>query len=245
MLNVHIKNNDMKALQKPLVLSFIFFSSFNAFNQARPDIGVRINSAEFNRIQLEFRKPISEKYTMRFGLSQGQSTGNYFSNISDANDSLVTFREKSKVGINFDFRFGFERNLSWKNFSLHGDLIVAYNKLDYHNWDSYTIKDSSNVWSQTPSYDPTHPNSARAVEHYIGGGLAAGISYNFPLSERFILNLNLNYTGLVRFNISHHETADNLNEFFDGNGTTFDLYTSAGVGIRYVFVKKEAKSGKG
>jgi len=239
----------MKTLQLLLVFSSIFFISLNAFTQARPDIGVRINSAEFNRIQLEFRKPISEKYTMCFGLSQGQWSGYHFSNVSDANDSLVTFRDKTGYGINFDFRFGFERNLSWKYFSLNTDVILAYNKLDYHNYDTYVFKDTFNVWSAVDYHpylvDPKLANSSRATEHLLGGGIVAGISYNFPLSERFILNLNLNYTGIVRFNISHHETADNLNEFFDGNGTTFDLYTSAGVGIRYVFVKREESAGKG
>ena len=232
----------MKTFQKILVFSFFLLSSFGALSQARPDIGERFNSAEYNRIQLEFRKPMTEKYIMRFGLSQGQWSGFHYSNVFSVNDSIVTFREKSGRGNYYDFRFGFERNLSWKNLSLHADIIVAYNKMDYHNWDSYSVKDSLDVWNhiENNSYpvEPL-PNNTTSTEHLFGGGLAAGISYNIPLSTRFILNLNLNYTGLIRFNDSYQESDDWLNEFNETNATTFDFYTSAGVGLRYVFLKRE------
>lgn len=240
----------MKNLQKILVFSFFLFCASKASSQARPDIGIKFNTAEYNRIQVEFRKPLGEKNLLRFGLSEGQWSGYQYNVLTSANDSLVTFREKTGRGQYYDFRFGFERNLWINYFSLNADLILAYSKLEYHHWDSYAFKDTFNVWNEVDYFaypsQSMFNNSANATEHLLGAGLAAGFSFNFPLADQFFLNFNLTYNALFRYKISHHETSDVLNEFQDGSGTTLDFYTSAGIGLRYIFPKKKEKeSGKG
>jgi len=186
---------------------------------------------------------MTEKWLMRFSLSEGQWSGYNYNNIIVANDSIVTFREKTARGQHYDFRFGVERNLWINYFSVHADVVLAYQKSEYHNWDSYMYKDSLNLWS-ADSYNgypitTAFDNSASATEHLLGAGLAAGFSFNFPLADQFFLNCNLNYYGVFRYKISHYENADFQNEFYDGKGMTMDFYTSAGIGLRYIFGKNK------
>lgn len=232
----------MKTLQTILVLSSLLFFSSQISAQSNPDLGVRLTTSDYSRFQLEFRKPLSEKYTFRIGSSLGLGNGYHYDVVSASNDSVVTMREKVQWGYYGDLRFGLERNLKWKNFSLHADLILGYRRIEHQNWNSFSMLDSNNVWTSL-NYDPYNSGNpldvaAKSTEHYFGGGLCAGISYNIPLSNRFILNLNANYTGMVLFTVAYNETADLLNEFNDGSGTTFELYANAGIGLRYVFGKK-------
>ena len=72
---------------------------------------------------------MSEKYTFRIGAALGLGNGYHYDVVSAANDSVVTMREKVQWGYYGDLRFGLERNLKWKNFSLHADLILGYRRI--------------------------------------------------------------------------------------------------------------------
>jgi hypothetical protein len=236
----------MKTLQKILVLSALLVGAKNVAAQTKPDLGIQFNTAEQNRLQLQFRAPLKEKSMLRFTLSQGQWSGYHFNRIIDATDSLVTFRENTAQGQYFDCRFGVERKIDFlKSFSIHADVVFVYQKSEYHNWDSYSFKDSLNNWSQT-NYYPHIPaiagNSATATEHFLGAGLVAGYSFNFPLADQFFLSCTMNFTTMSRSKISHHENADVQNEFYNGKNTALDFHTSAGIGLRYIFGKKTKKA---
>jgi len=70
--------------------------------------------------------------------------------------------------------------------------------------------------------------NAQIFKHYLSTGLSLGISFDYPLSDQFILSFNANYSPMFRFQYKHSEVQDDLNEFNPGNVVLFHLYGSAG-----------------
>lgn len=215
-------------------------------SQKYSDLGIRFNSADMNKIQLEFRKPVAQFSRLRFGLSMGLVYDYPYESIVEANDSLVVMRKKESLGNHYDFRFGLERKLTYDWLSLHADLIFAYSSITYRNNNFYHSPDTFGVWNSydynpfTQAEDPI----ATSVNSVLGGGLSAGLSFNFPLTESFILNFTGNYNGVILFGVAHKETNDVYDEFHDPTGYTGYVYINAGIGLRYVFNSKNRQSEK-
>lgn len=215
---------------------FLVFISSTLFAQRKADLGVRLNANQFNRVQIEFRDPVGENYYGRYGVSLGFQSAYPTRDIFDANDSVVTTRQEDIFGNHFDFRFGFERRVSYDWLSFHADIIGGYASITQRRWNYFHVLDSSGTdWDFT--YDSpytTVDEMAIAVNSVVSGGLALGMSFNFAVTENFILNFTGNYTGMMRFAVSQKESNDLFNEFEFQESSTFDLYPSAGIGLRFI-----------
>lgn len=215
-------------------------------SQKYSDLGIRFNSADMNKIQLEFRKPVEQFSRLRFGLSMGLVYDYPYETIVEAHDSLVVMRKKESLGNHYDFRFGLERKLTYDWLSLHADLIFAYSSITYRNNNFFYSPDTFGVWQSydnnpfTLADDPV----ATSVNSVLGGGISAGLSFNFPVTENFILNFTGNYNGILLFSVAHKETNDALDEFHDSSGYTGYVYINAGIGLRYVFNNSKSKEPK-
>jgi len=225
--------------KKLLLIFALQIVSLNLLAQKNADIGFRFTTSDYNKLLLEFRKPINKNYSIRLGLSTGANSFYPRREIIAANDTIITTISNQSRYYD-DFRFGFERKLPMNFFSVHADLILGYQRTYLHNENFYYVKDSLGVW-QRESDTAFSGNSSSAYKHYISTGLSIGMSFDYPLSKRFILCLNANYTGFLRFQFSETETNDFLNEFDSGNEILLNLYGTLGVGLRYVFGKKEKK----
>jgi hypothetical protein len=229
----------MKMILKSMLFMCVILSSLTLSAQQSADLGVRVNTSDLNRLQLEFRKPLGEKYAFRLGATYGQLWYYPWTSVSDASDTMVTSRTKEQSSLAFDLRFGIERKLKWNYLSLHADLITGYYQYRRQSYDVYSVLDSNNNWS-----DPTFSglqgmdhNLSSATDHFVSVGLAGGISVDYPFAKRLILNLNASYIMAARFQFSHQEYNDFSNEYPAGNSFIYELYPSAGIGLRYSLQK--------
>lgn len=223
-----------------LILGMLLLS-VQVYSQRRADIGIRFNTAEYSRIQLEFRKPVGEFSFLRLGLSLGNTSQYPRHDVFAANDSVVTIRQKDQFGNHYDLRFGLERRISYDWLTFHADLICAYSDITNRNWSYYHVLDSAgtnwNLTQQDP-YGSTTSTTTTAVTSFISGGLALGLSFNFSVTENFMLSFTGNYTGMLRFAIAQNESNDLFDEFEYSSYSIYELYPSAGIGLRYVFTPK-------
>ncbi|MBK7131188.1 MAG: hypothetical protein IPM74_15440 [Crocinitomicaceae bacterium] len=202
------------------------------------DVGLRFTTSEFNRIQVEFRFPAGTYSYLRLGTSMGFQYNYPGRDIFAANDSIVTTRQKDLYGNHYDLRFGFERQISYDWLCFHADAMVAYSSLTKRNWSYYHVLDSSGTdwkFEHTNPYSGVGQDSAMAVTSYIGAGVVLGLSFNFNITENFILNFTGNYAGVMRFGVSEKEQNDIYNEFDFAKSANFELFPTAGIGLRYVF----------
>lgn len=224
-------------LFRSILFFSVFVNSFSCFSQRHADLGIRFCTADYNRIQLEFRKPVGETYYFRTGLSLGNEYQFPRRDIFAANDSVVTTRQKDFYGNHYDLRLGMERKISYDWLSLHADVVFAYSAITNRNWSYYHVLDSTGTtWEITPE-NPYGPDESPtvAVTSFISGGLALGLSFNFNVTENLMLSFTGNYTGVYRYAVSQKETNDIYNEFEYSSYSVFEMYPSAGIGLRYVF----------
>jgi hypothetical protein len=231
----------MKTSSKSILFVCAFLLCVTASAQLKADIGVRVATSDLNRLQLEFRKPLGEKYTFRLGATYGTIAYYPWTSVSDANDSVVTTRIRQQNNSSYELRFGFERKLKWKYLSVHADLATGYFQAYKYSWNAYSVLDTNNNWSDpwfTPGYENLDSQFSFARDHFVTAGLVFGISADYPLNNRLVLNLNANYGAFTRFQVGHDEINDFADEYYDGNSMTYHLYPSAGIGLRYVFGQK-------
>lgn len=223
-------------------------NSFPLFAQRNPDIGMRFNTNEYNRFQFEYRHPFAEQAYFRVGLTMGFQNRFPYSRIMSASDTLVTMREFNSYGRQYGLRFGIEKQIAFPFLSFHADLGVNYFSSTSRNASYYHFLDSSGVWNRINTYPGTNNDSsytAMANDSWLGADLSIGLSFNFPVTENFIISFTGNYTGLLSTVVGHKETNDVYDEFFEGSGTNLELYMSAGIGFRYVFAPREAPAPMG
>lgn len=224
------------------LFSFVQFLSSPLIAQS--DIGIRFTTSDYNHAQLEFRKTLNEKFSLRLSTTVGAHQVSEYWNPSAYDDSVLTMRYSNEFRNYYDFRFGLNRNLKWNYFSVHADLAVGYSRAYLSRWNSYRLYDSIGGFTVPPNYmtdtSQLYPSqNAQIFKHYISAGLSLGISFDYPLSDQFILSFSANYSPMFRFQFKQTEVQDDLNEFEPSNENLFHLYGSAGIGLRYVFEKRE------
>lgn len=211
---------------------------------AQSDIGIRFTTSDYNHAQLEFRKKLNENFSFRLMTTVGAHQVSEYWNPSTYDDSVLTMRYSNEFRNYYDVRFGLNRNLKWNYFSVHADLAIGYSRAYLSRWNSYRLYDSIDGFIIPPNYmtdtSQLYPaQNAQIFKHYISTGLSLGISFDYPLSNQFILSFSANYSPMFRFQFKQTEVQDDLNEFEPSNEILFHLYGSAGIGLRYVFEKKE------
>lgn len=223
-----------------ILIGSLIISSASA--QRYADLGIRFNTADVNRIQIEFRKPFGENYFFRASATLGHEYQYPSRSILFANDSVVGIRQHEFSGNHYDLRFGVERKLTYDWLSLHGDIVVGYSSINNTNWSYFYNLDSTGTsWNFTheDSVLNQFPNTARAITSFINVGLSLGLSFNFNLSPNLLLSFSANYLGMYRYALSQKESNDIFNEFDFSNFSIFDLNAYAGIGLRYAFIPIE------
>ena len=225
------------SLKNSFACLLLVIAATSICQERHADLGIRLNSADYNRIQLEFRKPMGEFYYWRMGVSMGFQYDYPRRDIFDANDTVVTTRQEDIFGNHYDLRFGFERMISYDWLTVHADLIAGYSTLTSRRWNYFHVLDSAGTqWNYTTE-NPygVIDETASAVNAVVSGGVALGLSFNFPVTENFILNFTGNYTGVMRYAVGQREHNDLYNEYEFSKTSIFELYPSAGLGLRFIF----------
>lgn len=220
-----------------LAVAVLIFTNLSA--QRYTDLGIRINSYNYNRIQLELRNPIGENYYFRTGVSIGTGNNYPYSLPFDANDSIISMRQYNQFSNAYDLRLGIERKLTYDWLSINADIVLGYASVTSSNLSYYYRVDSSGTDWNVVYQDSTanlFEDRTTAVTSFFNAGLTVGFAFNFSLTPNLILNFTGNYVGVFRYAIAQREENDFMNEFNFSNNTIFDLNVNAGIGIRYVFV---------
>lgn len=220
-----------------LITAGLFISIQSSYSQRVSDLGIRFSSAEFNRIIIEYRKPVGENFRFRLGASMGYVYEYPIESIFDANDSLVVIRKKETFGNHYTLRTGFERKLTYDWLSLHADMIFGYSSITNRNRNYFYSPDTNGVWlfSDENPFTLQDELTATSINSVVGGGICAGLSFNFPVTESFILNFSGDYTALIHFAVAQKETDDVYNEFELSSGNVINVFASASIGLRFVF----------
>lgn len=238
----------MNALLSKILALVLAVCTVSGYAQRTADLGIRLNNSDYNRIQFEFRKPVFEKSYLRIGASLGDHSWYPGTKVVKVEDSVVTMRQRDQRGNYYDLRFGFEKGVGYEWLSFHADAIAGYQINRRQNWSYYYVLDSTGTnWNSQYTHPSTGLDDATAIAttNYFNAGLALGLSFNFPVTENFILNFMGNYTGIMRFSISETESNDQYNEFNFTKTYAFDLYPNIGVGLRFMFGSQPPETSTG
>ncbi len=239
----------MKTIQTA-ILSLGLITSSIGFGQdsLKHDIGITLSTYEHQRIGLDYRLSLNEKWKFRLGAVYGASYSNFFSTgkIVSVTDSLMTHRKHQSGSNSGTLKIGAERQLGESLFSLSADLIIGYRNSYSGYYNNYTELDSNGNWSsQTyiPTIDLNQPlgDSTRSqiTRHYLIPGLAIGANFNIPIKKRF--ELSISASGILTSPVFLKATNihDPYNEFSTANVTTIDFNSTISASIRYKFGSKK------
>lgn len=230
----------MKALL--IILVFLSFNTLNAQNNR--DLSYIYNSYNLNRINLDYRQSINEKYKYKIGLVIGQGASSPFEkgDIVFGSDSLITYRYNVYNTTQFSLKIGGERVLGNSIFSIGADVLLSYrNEKNYIYYSDYIYDDSLKIWKDNTAYNPSgmgfdNPNNSKVKRGYFVPQLQLSFLMDLPIVDRLYLNLFVG--GVFAFPILVNESKkyDPLNELIlPTTLTTFEMSSLAGMGLRFTF----------
>lgn len=222
----------------------------NAQGQTKGDLGFILSLNEESRYGLEYRHPKSEEVMYKFGITHGTFQNSWISSgVISASDSVVVQQTVYRSNNQWEFRIGGERRLGESLFSLGVDLNLAYLRHEKRQYNSPLIKDKDGSWnsgyfvdkaSQIPSNAPNNnlavgdPDYANIKQHFFLPSIRVTFNLNVPISDGFYFNCSV----LTRFGVPIYMGATevtNHNRIAIGSPPiTFDIGTTAAVGLRYI-----------
>lgn len=217
----------------------LFITPFLSISQTKGDIGFIYNSYNLNRINIDYRKPLGEKYKLVIGGVIGSLNTGYWSkgDLVYGSDSLITFRNSISSSFQVGLKIGAERKLS-KLFSIGTGVMLAYrdqkNNISKTN---YVFNDSTNTWdidNNTSMYGFDNSNISKVRRAYFVPQLQVSFSMDLPIVERLYLNLFIG--GLFSFPVfmSESQKNDPFKDYQTPSKTTnFEMSNQAGIGLRY------------
>lgn len=226
-----------------LILLLIVNFSTQAQTDTSSDIGLSYGSYDLNRVNLEFRKPLKDKWKLRLGITAGSSYSSPWynsSNILSVTDTLVTERLRIDNRTQFTFLTGVERQLRESVFSVSADLLFSYLQVTDGFYSKQTELNSNNEWEVvTNNWEKENDLRSTRKTNYFTPGVQLKFAMNLPIRERFILHASIG--GIFNSPIYLNESIQNdpLNEFKPHTKTTiFNFTNQANIGIRYKFKGK-------
>jgi hypothetical protein len=134
----------MKSLNLNMVTLALMLATTNLNAQLKSDIGIRMSTSRLEKIQLEFRKPVNENYSLRFALSTGE---NYSLPFYEHRVRLIRTQTRCKSTVMqvhsspdaYNLRAGFQRNLKWNVLSIYSDLLVGYYHQNSNGYMTYYV----------------------------------------------------------------------------------------------------------
>ena len=237
----------MKSPNLNMVAIALMLSTTNLNAQLKSDIGIRMSTSRLEKIQLEFRKPVNEKYSLRFALSMGENYSLPFNEhrVLMNSDTLQVYRNTgSFISRDYNIRAGFQRNLKWNVLSIYSDLLVGYYHQNSNGHMSYYVDTPDGI-----SYTTNHPdqnipqdyfNNQYHFSHwsadYISTGLSLGASLDVPF-YKLILGVNVQANGTMGIPVNHRSIYDPADDFGDIDVVKLFWHPSAGIALRYMLGK--------
>jgi len=234
----------MKSIK--IIFAFIFIGNVLQSNAQRTsDIGFIYGTSELYRMNLEYRKPIKEKYNLKFGVSFGSALSPYFnytSQIAFVSDSLIVKRNYSKDNLQFTIKSGFERQIKSSIFSFGVDVFMGYMEQGEQYYNTNEILSPNGKWGNEELFNFSNyendPTSSFRNTKYIVPGLQINFSMDIPIENRLFLHLFVSQILTSPIYLSETIIQDPLNEFpVPAKTYIFNSQNQAGIGLRYKFNK--------
>lgn len=225
-----------------LILLVIVNFSIQAQTEANSDIGLSYGSYDLNRVNLEFRKPINDKWKLRFGAMAGGTHNNSWhesSNIISASDTLVIERFRTENITQFTLFVGTEIQFRKSIYSVSADLLFSYLQITDGYYSKERAVNDNNEWQTINNFSNIDPSISNRTKNFLNPGVQLKFAMNLPIKERFILHASIG--GVFSSPIYLNESIQNdpLSEFDPHTKSTiFNLTNQANIGIRYKFKGK-------
>ncbi len=232
----------MIALKKIVLTCTVCLSAF-LVNAQNVDFGITLDSDSRDKVGLQLRKTLNEKYKLRISTTVGSDNAYLFNNrkIIASTDSSVTFEDFTRIDDYANLYIGAERQLGNSLFSVGGDLKVGYEKNRINYYTLTTTKNSEGDYQSTASTlfaDFTNPAGSNIIRHYLVTGLRLSLNLNAPISDSWIFHSALNTQASVPIYMGATQRFGNQDRFIGNPPSVFNLNVSATVGIRYLFGMK-------
>lgn len=213
--------------------------SITAFSQRPSDLTFHLSTYDEQKITLEYRIPIKDKWNLNFGLSYGSSYNNYTS-FYDANDSISIDRHTNYTTSISNFRIGTDKRIKESMFSVGFDFLIGYRNQEIHKNNTELTLDSTGNWSGFLNYhygmdDPTH---AQITKHYVVPGLQLNLKMDVPIKNNFEFALSVGYNVNTPLLVKETNIIDPFNELSHPNFHVINALPYASIGLRYKFIKK-------
>ncbi len=220
---------------KPIKLvTLLLLLSSTVHAQRTSDIGILFSTDNESRLTLEYRKPIWEKYNLKFGATIGNQHSSLFAPwaISQSSDSLILFHRTNTNGNEYNLKLGIERSIRSSPFSVGLDLLLGYKdeyqttSVRYYSlhssgkWD-YTYFGENDASTSNPKIDTTF---GQLTYQYFKPALQLNLGLDLPLAKRFTVNLSYQYAVGLLVNFSGTK-----------NNNKFTFNSRFNVGLRYKF----------
>jgi hypothetical protein len=237
----------MKSLNLIMVMLAGMLATTNLHSQLKSDIGIRISTSRLEKIQLEFRKPMNEKYSLRFALATGEYYSLPFSShktISNSDTVQVYRNANSFITRSANLRAGIQRNLKWNVLSIYSDLSVGYYHQSSNSAMTYLVNREDGFDYSTGQVNPhisqeyfsTQYHNSYWSADYISTGLSIGASLDVPF-YKLILGVNVQANGTMGVPVHHRSVFDPTNDFGDIDVVKVFWHPSAGIALRYMLGK--------
>lgn len=231
---------------------FIIFSSllfcFSTHAQRSSDLGIIISSNSESRFTLEYRKPIGEKYNLKFGSTFGNLHSSIFNpwNIEQSTDSIILFGRKNSSENFLNFKFGVERTIKSSPFSVGLDLLLGYKNAKHYKSVRHYELGPMGKWDYTHFGEKdagtlikTDSSFGKIIFHYFIPALQLNLGLDLPLAKRFIVNLSYQYAAGVLLNTGETRENNSSTEFDYLKKTKLTFNSRFNVGLRYKFNVKD------
>lgn len=242
----------MKMLKTLFAAGILLFTTNVGIAQTnfKHDIGIILSSFDYNRVGIDYRLNLGEKWKLRTGFIYGNRYSDIFNGgeIVAVTDSLVTERMYDFNSNFFTLKLGAERVLGNSMFSLTGDFLLAYQNTYSSYKNQYTELDSTGNWTH-PGFEGYESlfgigDSTRAqiTRHYFVPTIAIGIMMDVPIGERFMFSLGITASIGTKIYLGSSNEIDPYNEFQTPSGWTIDMNSVISAGFRYRFGGKDKAS---
>ena len=221
----------------------VLVSAQTSVNSAhlKNDLGIFFNVTS-GMPSISFRKVINDNYKLRIGISHTVEKFNVdvIGHVVYGSDSLVVQEYQVNNYLKPALQIGFDRQLPYKYLSIGADLQIQYINEDIHIPTIGSEFTDDGVW-KVAAYD-LFPNNKRVTNHYLSTTLRGNLSAQFPLGDNFLLSAYYVATVGPQFFLKESNRNDPAGDFPELSGFSIEVESRIGVGVRYLFNRKNVKS---
>ncbi len=217
----------MKTTATTILLSIIFSASFA---QLKSDIGLRATVGYDKQVSFDYRW--YNKDSLRFVVGADYVHTNIWPSnpqVVDASNTFVKFESRHESIARPNFRFGIEKTLKkHPNVYFGVSVLTGYTQRNYHTSFHVDTLTENGQWQPKELDIDELPNTTSFKEHFISAGGLLVIGWDVPITERFLINLNLAQTLTAEMQVGPTNPAqpERIN--------LLNADTRLGLGLRYL-----------